>query len=71
MLLVVSEEKGGAGNPSPVTAYGVFMGLKAATKHKFGSDNLNGKSVLSTRYWSCWRNFSENTSPDEGARSDH
>tara|TARA_R100000789_G_scaffold42696_1_gene44225 strand:- start:684 stop:1787 length:1104 start_codon:yes stop_codon:yes gene_type:complete len=42
----ISEDKGGAGNPSPITAYGVFMGLKASAKHKFGSDDLEGKSVL-------------------------
>ncbi len=42
----ISESRGGSGNPSPVTAYGVFMGMKAAAKYKFGSDNLNGKKVL-------------------------
>jgi leucine dehydrogenase len=42
----ISEEIGGSGNPSPVTAYGVFMGMKAAAKYKFGSDNLSGKKVL-------------------------
>ncbi len=42
----VSEEIGGAGNPSPVTAYGVFMGMKAAAKYKFGTDKLAGKKVL-------------------------
>ena len=42
----ISEEKGGSGNPSPITAYGVFMGLKAASKFRFGSDNLEGKKVL-------------------------
>ena len=42
----ISEEKGGSENPSPITAYGVFMGLKAATKYRFGSDNLEGKKVL-------------------------
>lgn len=41
----ISESKGGAGNPSPITAYGVFMGMKAAAKYKFGSDVLEGKSV--------------------------
>jgi leucine dehydrogenase len=40
------EAKGGSGNPSPVTAYGVFMGLKASTKFVFGSDNIAGKKVL-------------------------
>ena len=41
----ISEEKGGAGNPSPITAYGVFMGMKAAAKYKFGSDVLEDKVV--------------------------
>lgn len=42
----ISEDKGGAGNPSPITAYGVYMGMKAAAKFKYGTDNLEGKSVL-------------------------
>nr|WP_233622028.1 Glu/Leu/Phe/Val dehydrogenase [Flavobacterium agrisoli] len=42
----ISEEKGGSGNPSPITAYGVFLGMKAAAKHQFGSDVLEGKKVL-------------------------
>jgi len=42
----ISVERGGSGNPSPVTAYGVFMGMKAAANYKFGSDNLEGKKVL-------------------------
>lgn len=42
----ISESIGGSGNPSPVTAYGVFMGMKAAAKHQFGLDNLAGKKVL-------------------------
>jgi len=42
----ISVERGGSGNPSPVTAYGVFMGMKAAAKYKYGSDNLEGKKVL-------------------------
>ena len=42
----ISESLGGSGNPSPVTAYGVFMGMKAAAKFQFGSDNLEGKKVL-------------------------
>jgi leucine dehydrogenase len=41
----ISEEKGGAGNPSPITAYGVYMGMKAAAKFKFGSDILEDKVV--------------------------
>ncbi len=42
----ISESLGGAGNPSPITAYGVFMGMKAAAKYKFGSDVLEGKTVF-------------------------
>ncbi len=42
----ISEDKGGAGNPSPITAYGVFMGMKAAAQYAYGSDNLEGKKVL-------------------------
>jgi leucine dehydrogenase len=36
---------GGSGDPSPVTAYGVYMGMKAAAKEQFGSDSLSGKKV--------------------------
>jgi leucine dehydrogenase len=32
------------GNPAPATAYGVFVGLQAAVRHRFCSD-LSGKSV--------------------------
>lgn len=42
----ISEEIGGSGNPSPITAYGVFMGLKAAAKYGFGTDALEGRKVL-------------------------
>ncbi len=42
----ISESLGGAGNPSPITAYGVFMGMKAAAKYQFGTDNLAGKKIL-------------------------
>jgi leucine dehydrogenase len=41
----ISEEMGGAGNPSPITAYGVFMGMKAAAKYKFGNDDLENRVV--------------------------
>lgn len=42
----IPESMGGAGDPSPVTAYGVFMGMKAAAKYAYGSDDLAGKRVL-------------------------
>ncbi len=40
------EYMGGSGDPSPVTAYGVYMGMKAAAKKKYGSDSLQGKRIL-------------------------
>jgi leucine dehydrogenase len=42
----ISEERGGSGNPSPITAFGVYMGMKAAAKQQFGSENLEGKKIL-------------------------
>lgn len=42
----ISESRGGSGNPSPVTAYGVYMGMKAAAMHQFGSASLEGKKIL-------------------------
>jgi leucine dehydrogenase len=36
---------GGTGDPSPFTAYGVFLGLKASVKESTGSDSLEGKKV--------------------------
>jgi len=39
------EEMGGSGDPSPVTAYGVYCGMKAAAKTAYGNDDLNGRKV--------------------------
>lgn len=39
------EEMGGSGDPSPVTAFGVYCGLKAAAKAAYGSDVLSGRKV--------------------------
>ena len=36
---------GKSGDPSPVTAHGVYVGMKACAKHQFGSDSLAGKKV--------------------------
>ncbi|MDE5412225.1 MAG: branched-chain amino acid dehydrogenase [Bacillaceae bacterium] len=41
----ISPAFGSSGNPSPVTAYGVYVGMKAAAKAGFGSDSLEGKTV--------------------------
>lgn len=37
---------GGGGDPSPVTAYGVYLGMKACAKELYGNDELSGKAVL-------------------------
>jgi leucine dehydrogenase len=36
---------GGSGNPSPVTAFGVYMGMKACAKKVYGNDSLEGKRI--------------------------
>ncbi|MEY3397974.1 MAG: hypothetical protein RL220_568, partial [Bacteroidota bacterium] len=36
----------GGGDPSPFTAYGVYMGMKASVKQQTGSDSLEGKKIL-------------------------
>ena len=36
---------GRSGDPSPVTAYGVYMGIKACAQAKYGDDSLAGKHV--------------------------
>ena len=51
-IAIVAEEtqhvagtEGKAGDPSPHTAQGTYLGLKAAAKHKFGSEDLNGLKI--------------------------
>jgi leucine dehydrogenase len=36
---------GKSGDPSPVTAHGVYVGMKACAKEQFGSDSLTGKKI--------------------------
>lgn len=36
----------GSGDPSPVTAFGVYMGMKASAKKQYGSDSLAGKTIV-------------------------
>ncbi|SDI31113.1 Glu/Leu/Phe/Val dehydrogenase dimerization domain-containing protein [Natribacillus halophilus] len=36
---------GGGGNPSPATAYGLYVGMKATAKEAFGSESLTGKTI--------------------------
>lgn len=53
----VSSRQGGSGDPSPVTALGVFVGLKAAVKHKLGKDSLEGVKVAVQGVGSVGRNL--------------
>ncbi|MEI5908158.1 branched-chain amino acid dehydrogenase [Bacillus spongiae] len=41
----ISPAFGSSGNPSPVTAFGVYRGMKAAAKEAFGTDSLEGLTV--------------------------
>lgn len=41
----LEKKDGGSGNPSPYTAYGVFLGVKAALGWVFGNDSCQGKTV--------------------------
>ncbi|MBK8983367.1 MAG: Glu/Leu/Phe/Val dehydrogenase [Ignavibacteria bacterium] len=39
-------EVGGSGDPSPVTAYGTYVGIKACVNEVYGNDSLKGKKVI-------------------------
>lgn len=41
----IPKSLGGSGDPSPVTAFGVYMGMKAAAKKAYGSDSLTNKRI--------------------------
>lgn len=42
---VTGTSRGGVGDPSPVTALGIYYGMKAAAKEAFGSDSLTGLTI--------------------------
>lgn len=42
---VLGRATGGSGDPSPVTARGVWLGVRAAVKHRLGRDDLAGLRV--------------------------
>jgi leucine dehydrogenase len=41
-----SVEVGGSGSPAPPTATGVYHGIRASLSHVYGSDDLEGRSVV-------------------------
>jgi leucine dehydrogenase len=42
----IPESMGGSGDPSPFTAYGVYMAMKASAKEAYGNDSLSGKKIF-------------------------
>ena len=53
------ELTGGSGDPSPVTAYGVYMGIKAAAKKTYGFRRFERQGNLCSGSWSCWKSISK------------
>ena len=41
----ISQALGGSGDPSPVTAYGVFIGMKAAIKERLNKTEFSGLKI--------------------------
>ncbi|OOQ61039.1 Glu/Leu/Phe/Val family dehydrogenase [Mucilaginibacter pedocola] len=42
----VPESMGGSGDPAPIAALGVYMGIKACVKELYGNDTITGRSVI-------------------------
>jgi leucine dehydrogenase len=42
----ISSALGGSGDPAPVTAYGVYVGMKACARFTWGNDSLRGKKIV-------------------------
>ncbi|WP_032112842.1 Glu/Leu/Phe/Val family dehydrogenase [Candidatus Paracaedibacter symbiosus] len=41
----LADTPGGSGDPSIFTGYGVYLGIKASVKHKFGEDSVKGLRI--------------------------
>ena len=63
----IPKSMGGSGDPSLATAYGVYIGMKAAAKYKWGDDNLKGKSVVIQGIGNVGENLVKHLS-NEGAK---
>lgn len=61
------QSMGGSGDPSPVTAYGVYLSMKACAKERWGSDSLAGKKVAVQGTGSVGENLVRHLS-EEGAK---
>jgi leucine dehydrogenase len=64
----VSADSGGGGDPSPVTAFGVLQGIKAAAAKVFGSDSLRGRSIAVQGLGSVGYSLATYLTRDEGAK---
>ncbi|MEE2954125.1 MAG: Glu/Leu/Phe/Val dehydrogenase [Bacteroidota bacterium] len=42
----IPKEMGGSGDPSPLTAYGVYWGMKGAAEYRWGKSSLEGRKIL-------------------------
>ncbi len=42
----ISRALGGSGDPAPVSAYGVYLGMKACAKVRWGNDSLEKKKIV-------------------------
>jgi leucine dehydrogenase len=38
--------RGGSGDPSPITAFGVYRGIQACARFRYGNDSLEGRHVV-------------------------
>jgi leucine dehydrogenase len=45
-VMGVPESIGGSGDPAPIAALGVFMGMKACVKEMYGNDSLTGRTII-------------------------
>lgn len=63
----IPKSMGGSGNPSPVTGFGVYMGVKACAKKAFGSDSLKGKRIALQGAGNVASHFARNATK-EGAK---
>jgi len=55
---------GGSGDPSPVTAYGVYLSMKASTRYLWGSESLEKKKIIIQGLGHVGQNLVENLSKE-------
>jgi leucine dehydrogenase len=55
---------GGSGDPSPVTAYGVYLSMKASARYLWGSESLEKKKIIIQGLGHVGQNLVENLSKE-------